>query len=309
LRHHATGLTWGWNIAVPDDERRAAELLGVLEYDGPAPGRGVVTDFEMTTFPGLTVEASVIWQHTERRSVATNYATRVDQNLDAAAFHATNRAWREQGFRATDIEVYDTPAGVRFVGVWMTNLEGAEWSVHHGLTSAAFGDLFEERRAAGFRLVDIEIYQTAGGQRHAAIWVRSCDNTNWREFRGMSRDGYQRRVDSLITSGFRVIDFESYRTPAGQRYAAIWEQRGPQPPVGPPRYGDLGGRALEPARRSRHHSPPRLEPGAQSGRHRAESPGAPALTPLWRHPVPVLVQDVKPRPVRRYPREVGCESS
>src|SRR5690606_26647481 len=41
---------------------------------------------------------------------------------------------------------------------------------------------------------------------------------------GMTREVYQGRVDERSARGFRVVDFESYRTSAGQRYAAIWER-------------------------------------------------------------------------------------
>jgi CubicO group peptidase (beta-lactamase class C family) len=40
----------------------------------------------------------------------------------------------------------------------------------------------------------------------------------------MTREEYQARTDSLSALGFKVVDFESYRTSSGQRYAAIWEQ-------------------------------------------------------------------------------------
>ncbi|WP_390886643.1 hypothetical protein [Lacinutrix neustonica] len=46
----------------------------------------------------------------------------------------------------------------RYAGIWEENKEGIGWSSHRDLSSTAFGDLFEEKSAAGFRLVDIEAY-------------------------------------------------------------------------------------------------------------------------------------------------------
>jgi hypothetical protein len=75
------------------------------------------------------------------------------------------------------------------------------------------------------RLIDMEVYPTPGGLRYAAIWVENRDNREWAQLRDMTRESYQQNVDQRSAQGFRVVDFEAWRTAGGVRYAAIWEKR------------------------------------------------------------------------------------
>lgn len=216
----ATGLNTGWHLAIPDPVTAMAEGQGLLPYRGEASGRTyLVTDIERAAFPGIGRVFATVWQQARPRARTVEH-----RDLSAAEFASRSRSYRDDGYRATDIEVWSSAEGLRYAGVWVTNLEGIDWDVRHGLSSAEFGHLFQEKRDAGFRLIDIEIYEVGGGHQYAGIWHRSCDNTNWREVRGLTREDYQRRADSLDVLGFRIIDFESYRTGSGQRYAAIWER-------------------------------------------------------------------------------------
>jgi len=217
---HAIGRPWGWSLDYSDNVTGTAASLGVLDYRGSAPGLGyIVTDLDRYSFAGMGQGFSFVWQQVRGR---TSSAAHVD--LTASEYTARNRSYREEGYRAADIEIYTTPQGLRYAGSWIPNPEGIDWHAAFGLTSDDFGRQFQQRRQMGFRLVDIEAYATSSGIRYAGIWHRSCDNSDWRELRGMTREGYQQRFDSLNALGFRVVDFESYRTPSGQRYAAIWEK-------------------------------------------------------------------------------------
>ena len=220
LPHHATGLTWGWALEIPDAETFRAEQLGLLDYRGAGvSGGSIITDLEPTDFNGLNPGFAVTWQRVSRR------LTTVEQrNLSAAELATWDQSYRAQDYRMTDLEAYPVGAEIRFAAVWLTNLEGIDWDVRHGLTGAQLAQQLQAQRNAGYRLVDIEAYEEAGQLRHAGIWHRSCDNANWLEFRDMTSLQYRQREDSLTALGYRVVDFESYQTSGGQRYAAIWEQ-------------------------------------------------------------------------------------
>jgi CubicO group peptidase (beta-lactamase class C family) len=144
------------------------------------------------------------------------------RDLTRAAYDRQSRAADSAGLRALAIEVYETPSGIRYAGIWIENREDIPWRVFHGLTGTEYGEMF--RNQQGYRLVDMEAYPTREGIRYAAIWYQSCDNSNWQQWRDMSRAAYQARADSLGNLGFQVIDFESYQASGVQRYAAIWER-------------------------------------------------------------------------------------
>lgn len=221
LYHHQTGLVWGWDVSFADSHIATAESLGVLKYRGGAPGRAyIVTDIERSRLPHIRNDFTFVWQKSPSGRTLSAHHT----DMTAAEYAAEEQSQRNAGYRALDIEAYATSQGIRYAGVWVSNPEGIEWGADHSLTSSEFGQMFGERRDQGYRLIDIEAYSTPQGMRYASVWYRSCDNANWREWRDMDRDHYQQRVDSLTALGFRVVDFESYGTPDGQRYAAIWER-------------------------------------------------------------------------------------
>jgi CubicO group peptidase (beta-lactamase class C family) len=236
LRHDQTDVPWAWGITAPPpaNELRASAMLAwpqgrreryemaaaLPRYRGVSPRYDMVVDVERSRVPDVDDHHAYIWR--PRAGEGRLWEDQLD--LTASELEALTGSYRDQGFRPTDLEGYSTPAGVRYAGLWVQNSEDIDWLSSFDLTSGEYGTVYQERREAGYRLVDVEAYATPGGTRFAGIWYKSCDNTNWRQWRNLTREQYQARVDSLTALDFRVVDFESYRTSAGQRYAAIWEK-------------------------------------------------------------------------------------
>lgn len=169
---------------------------------------------------GRGVRYSMIWrENSDRRGWAEH------RDMTSNGYGQKWEEYRDRGFRPLDIEAYQNRNQLRWAGIWVENKEGIAWSSHRGLTGTAYGELFQEKSEAGFRLVDMEVYQTSSGLRYAAIWYENTDNRPWAQLRGLTRDRYQQEVDTRSQQGMRVVDFESYQTSDGQRYAAIWEQK------------------------------------------------------------------------------------
>lgn len=183
-------------------------------------GKGyIMIDVDGYAF-GSGTRYSMIWQaNTDNRGWAER------RDLTDAQYHDYWVQYKDAGMRPLDVEAYNLGGNLRFAGIWVQNKEGIAWSSHRGLTSAEFGTLFTEKVNAGFRLSDIEAYQTSAGIRWSAIWYQNTDNRPWAELRGLTREQYQAEVDARGADGFVVVDYESYSTPDGQRYAAIWEKK------------------------------------------------------------------------------------
>lgn len=217
LADEAMELAWAWEVeaaVLPDARAPRTD-------EGTSGKRRFVSDVDRSHAPGLSDHFATLTLAAGGRAFGDH---REHRDLAEADFEARIESYRDEGFRPIDIEGYATASGVRYAGVWMRNREGIDWSTSYDLTSKEYGALYRERREAGYRLVDLEAYSTPDGLRYAGIWIRSCDDGNWRQWRDMDRDQYQARVDSLSDLGFRVVDFESYPTSAGQRYGAIWEE-------------------------------------------------------------------------------------
>lgn len=163
---------------------------------------------------------SMVWrQNTDNRGWAEH------RNLTSAEYSAKWTEYKDKGFRPLVIAAYPNGNETLFAGVWVQNKENIAWSSHRNLTGAEYGDLYTQKRAAGFRLVDMEAYQTSSGLRYSAIWYDNVDNKTWTQWRDMSRDSYQQKVDELGAQGYMVVDFESYQISGNTRYAAIWEKK------------------------------------------------------------------------------------
>lgn len=224
LRHDGTGVRWGLSMTTPNRNDPQAVGIGVRRFMPSQLSRWQMsTDVDRLLLPGFGGGFSFVWQP----QTSAGGAFEEHRDLTAAQYDQREQAARSAGLRAIDFEAYETSSGMRYAGVWAQNAESLSWRVDYDQTSQQFGAAFPTLRNDGFRLVDIEAYETPNGIRYAGIWYRSCDNANWREWRGMDRTSYQARVDSLTALGFRVIDFESYGTSDGQRYAAIWERTTP----------------------------------------------------------------------------------
>lgn len=219
LRHDRQGLRWGFGIYSPSNDDARAETLGIRDYTVSGLTTpwltDVPSDIEHVQLPGLQDGVAWVWDDGGSRTVYRDQTWReLEQRIQAA---------RPAGQRPVDIEARSAP-GTVYSTVWGSNVEGVDWRVSYGRTDAQYGREFRANRADGYRLVDMEAYQTPAGLRYAAIWYRSCDDGNWRQRRDMDRTQYSELFADYYAQGFRVVDFESYQTPGGQRYAAIWER-------------------------------------------------------------------------------------
>ncbi|MEZ4425256.1 MAG: serine hydrolase [Gemmatimonadota bacterium] len=221
----AEDVRWQWGLTVPVRNDSLAEVLGVQEamMSGLPSGPALApVDLEHSLLPGFPDGFAFIHEARSRRIQTQHHLlltrAELDQRMQAA---------RSAGLRPTDVEAYDTPAGVRYAGIWETNLQGVDWRVDVEVTSAELANVLRSSVPGSHRLVDLEVRSTPNGLLHSAIWYRSCDASNWSEVRGMDSTAFRQRIQTQSAAGFQVIDVESYETSGGQRYAAVWEAKDP----------------------------------------------------------------------------------
>ncbi|MGD8495432.1 MAG: serine hydrolase [Gemmatimonadales bacterium] len=226
LSHDAAFTPWGWGLTaesegpLPDEVKALVNsTLPDVPHIDPAPQ--MVTDIERSSveLPGVDDHFSYIWQKNPDYR-----GWRAHDDLTSTAYHEKWKEYEEMGWRPADVEAYQTDEGLRFAGVWVANVEDVDTWSRRNMTTSEYDEAYEMRRDAGYRMIDFEAYPTANGVRYATIWYRSCAPDDWTARRDLTRQEYDQTLDVLSPQGFFVVDFESYRTDGGQRYAAIFER-------------------------------------------------------------------------------------
>jgi CubicO group peptidase (beta-lactamase class C family) len=160
---------------------------------------------------------SMIWEENTdgrkwsqwRNMIEKNYREKLEEN-------------NKKGYLLCDIEGYTYEGKLYYAAIWEENLEGKKWQSYIDLTSSEFNRIENEKRRQGYRLVDIEAYETPKGLRYACIWHENINDIKWRMVRDMTQDKYDQMIKAFSTLNFRFIDFESYKVDGELRYAVIW---------------------------------------------------------------------------------------
>ncbi|MEZ6119495.1 MAG: serine hydrolase [Pirellulaceae bacterium] len=151
-----------------------------------------------------------------------NYAWASLRNLTSAEFSERFAEYKDD-YVMVDVEAYTVGNSTRYAMAWVENVDKIGWAEYRNMTSAEFGDKFDELKD-NYRMTDIESYQINGQQNYAGIWVENTNDRGWFEYRDMTSNDFSNRWNRLRDLGFRLIDTETYETNNGTRYAGIWRQ-------------------------------------------------------------------------------------
>jgi CubicO group peptidase (beta-lactamase class C family) len=148
------------------------------------------------------------------------------RNLTDADFSAKFTQYRDAGYMPTDVEAYQIGSEWRYAVIWVQNTSNYTWALHRNMTADQYATRWSQYRDAGMRPVDIDSFQTSGGQRYLGIWLQNKNGRGWASLRDMSESAFANKVRSNRDEGYRLVDYERYQTSSGTRYAGIWRQNG-----------------------------------------------------------------------------------
>ena len=144
-----------------------------------------------------------------------------ERNLSTKEYGKYFKEQSAKGRRIVDVEAYSTGSGIRYAAIWIQNRAGVKWAQYHDLDRRAYQDRVDDYSKKGYLMVDCESYKIGNKQYYAAIWEK--------------RSGYAIQVRTNCTAlqyanlwreyrdkGYRLVDFERYETPGGDRYGGIW---------------------------------------------------------------------------------------
>jgi CubicO group peptidase (beta-lactamase class C family) len=110
---------------------------------------------------------------------SSNYGWALHRNMTAEQYAARWEQYRDAGMRPIDIDSFQTGAGQRYLGIWLENKNGRDWSSYRDMTEATFANKVRAYTDDGYRLVDYERYQTSNGARYAGIWRQNGNPLSW----------------------------------------------------------------------------------------------------------------------------------
>ncbi|MDG4765778.1 serine hydrolase [Solwaraspora sp. WMMD406] len=100
-------------------------------------------------------------------------------------------------YRSLVVDSAITPAGQRYAGIWVENVNHRGWWVRSDLTRQEYVNWWHRYADEGYRVINFERYETADGTRYAGIWRQNSDRPGWK---------LRRSVDNLIQSEMDSLD-------------------------------------------------------------------------------------------------------
>ncbi len=114
--------------------------------------------------------------------------------------------------------------GVLFLASLFSQSAAAEFVARHGMTSSSYQTYFDQYVGQGYRLAQVDAYQTNSGVRYAAIWDRQ-NSSAWVARHGMSASSYQTYFDQYTAQSYRPLDISATAAGSGSgTFAAVWNQ-------------------------------------------------------------------------------------
>lgn len=103
----------------------------------------------------------------------------IKRNLSESELDEEYAQRREEGYRVYDIEVYTRNSGLQYAVIFVKEAQKRGWYWRYGMNSTWFHNYWARYRDMGYRIEDIEVYQTSNGTRYAGVWVENSDRINW----------------------------------------------------------------------------------------------------------------------------------
>jgi hypothetical protein len=107
-----------------------------------------------------------------------------------------------------------------YAAIWVNNVEDLDWRLHFDLTSAEYGQRWEQYRST-FRPLVVQRH----GSEYAGIWVENRNGRAWISSRGVRSDfEVEQAMTHYRSRGYRLVGFE--KAPVGDDwwYGMIWRQ-------------------------------------------------------------------------------------
>jgi CubicO group peptidase (beta-lactamase class C family) len=209
------------DVSDPPDEHASdpAEDLADVPDTSLTPEQTASETAQEVSSPRVVSRSNSLFANVlDRREVAWASV----RDLTSAEFNADFEARKAAGMMVLDIDVVEVDGQQRVSAVWQQNTDGRAWRLWRNLTSAEFGEKWNEYRGQGYLLIDQESYVLSGKRYYAGVWIENREGLKWASFRNATSSQFATKFTEYRDAGYLPIDVEVYPYGDGVRYAAIW---------------------------------------------------------------------------------------
>ena len=166
-------------------------------------------DYEARDVPGnVTPGSGEVARH---GLPAEDYQCMVDQAVDA-------------GYRVEWVDGFNSKGKVYFNVVFRPT-GGVQWSAVHGLNGNQYQAVFDQRKAQGYRLAQVDSYPSGNQILYAAVFVKG-NGPAVTAYHGLSATAHQKRFDDLTAGPWKPKNISVVSVGGDRFYTAIYENLG-----------------------------------------------------------------------------------
>jgi CubicO group peptidase (beta-lactamase class C family) len=132
-------------------------------------------------------------------------------------------SYRNKGYRAQDVEVYDVDGEKKYAVVFRVNTDQRDWRLFHDMSIEEFEQKFDYYNNNSGRLIDQEVYVDDGTPYYSAIWFENIEEMESESFHDMSVIEFNQQFANHKLE-FIPMDFESYVINGVRKYAMAWKR-------------------------------------------------------------------------------------
>jgi len=143
--------------------------------------------------------------------------------LPSAEYQGLFNQARSSGYQLEWIDGFSVGNKV-FLNVIFRPSNGGSWVSYHNLTGAQYQQRFNQQKAAGRGLYQVESYRVGNSIRYAAIFRSGQGQT--RAYHGLTAQQHQQRFEQYSASGWRAKNVSVTSIQGVRRYAALYTKSG-----------------------------------------------------------------------------------
>jgi len=138
---------------------------------------------------GGDIRYSVIWVENK-----DNLDWVEKRNIPQANFGDQFDDYSGKGYRLYSTESYLRNGNQEYATIWVKEAKSRSWYARRDMTDTWFHNYWLKYSDLGYRLEDIEAYQTKDGIRYAGVWLENDDRVRWK---------YRNDVEKLVDDYFK----------------------------------------------------------------------------------------------------------
>lgn len=142
------------------------------------------------------------------------------RNLTSDGFSEKWKEYADQGYRLIDQETYMRDGQRRYAGIWVENTESLAWASFRNMSRSTYQEKLDEHKDR-YMVTDVDAFQDGSTTMYSVIFVEQMPGTSWRVQSNLTGQEFS-DLFAEMKDTHRVLDFDSYDTPSGQRYLAVW---------------------------------------------------------------------------------------